>query len=259
MDTWSEISLGLRHHADTNRMLKRLANGGDETPLRTLAKYIEPAQYYARHWQKWISTPNKGDLYNQYERLNRFADALPVESLAAYEMQDLVTAFALGDKAALDALARHYDTVKLAAQQAKPIFAKNIASVETVPVTEAAVQLAELGLELIDAAKQGRPITQNAAERYQRIINKNAVIIDETIVAIVLPTQQLLYTLKGSAILAPSVSPDGAIGTVSLPADPIIMLSPPPPKKNLCRRNLVVTQSTKSVARPLSFTRRVCH
>ncbi|NAX21542.1 beta-N-acetylhexosaminidase [Vibrio sp. V39_P1S14PM300] len=197
MDTWSEISLGLRHHADTNRMLKRLANGGDETPLRTLAKYIEPAQYYARHWQKWISTPNKGDLYNQYERLNRFADALPVESLAAYEMQDLVTAFAQGDKAALDALSWHYDTVKLAAQQAKSIFAKNIASVETVPLTEAAVQLAELGLELIDAAKQGRPITQNAAERYQRIINENAVIIDETIVAIVLPTQQLLYTLKG--------------------------------------------------------------
>ena len=59
------------------------------------------------------------------------------------------------------------------------------------------MQLAELGLELIDAAKQGRPITQNAAERYQRIINENAVIIDETIVAIVLPTQQLLYTLKG--------------------------------------------------------------
>lgn len=90
MDVWSEISIGLRHHADANVMLKRLANGADITPLQTLSRYVEPAQYYARHWEKWISTPNKGDLYNKYERLNRFVDALPVESLTVYQMEDLV-------------------------------------------------------------------------------------------------------------------------------------------------------------------------
>ncbi|NAW62074.1 family 20 glycosylhydrolase [Vibrio sp. V31_P5A7T61] len=195
IDTWSEISLGLRHHADANMMLKRLANGADETPLQTLAKYIEPAQYYARHWEKWISTPNEGDLYNQYERLNRFADALPVESLAVYEMQDLVVAYAQGDITALDALAMHYQNIKLAAQQAKPIFAANVASVETVPVAEAAIKVADLGLTLIKLAKQGCGMGQSDAEAYQRIINENAIIFDETIVAIVVPTEQLLHTL----------------------------------------------------------------
>ncbi|UTZ44043.1 beta-N-acetylhexosaminidase [Vibrio campbellii] len=195
MDTWSEISLGLRHHADANMMLKRLANGADETPLLTLAKYIEPAQYYARHWEKWISTPKEGDLYNQYERLNRFADALPVESLAVYEMKDFVAAYAQGDKAALDALAMHYQSVKLAAQQAKPIFAANVASLETVPVADAAIKVADLGLTLIELAKQGSDISQSDTEAYQRIINENAIIFDETIVAIVVPTEQLLHTL----------------------------------------------------------------
>ncbi|WP_217528560.1 beta-N-acetylhexosaminidase [Vibrio metschnikovii] len=195
IDTWSEISLGLRHHADANMMLKRLANGADETPLQTLAKYIEPAQYYARHWEKWISTPNEGDLYNQYERLNRFADALPVESLVVYEMQDLVVAYAQGDITALDALAMHYKNIKLAAQQAKPIFAANVASVETVPVAEAAIKVADLGLTLIELAKQGSGIGQSDVEAYQRIINENAIIFDETIVAIVVPTEQLLHTL----------------------------------------------------------------
>ncbi|WP_332405169.1 beta-N-acetylhexosaminidase [Vibrio metschnikovii] len=195
IDTWSEISLGLRHHADANMMLKRLANGADETPLQTLAKYIEPAQYYARHWEKWISTPNEGDLYNQYERLNRFADALPVESLAVYEMQDLVVAYAQGDITALDALAMHYQNIKLAAQQAKPIFAANVASVETVPVAEAAIKVADLGLTLIELAKQGSGMGQSDAEAYQRITNENAIIFDETIVAIVVPTEQLLHTL----------------------------------------------------------------
>lgn len=195
IDTWSEISLGLRHHADANMMLKRLANGADETPLQTLAKYIEPAQYYARHWEKWIATPNEGDLYNQYERLNRFADALPVESLAVYEMQDLVVAYAQGDITALDALAMHYQNISLAAQQAKPIFAANVASVETVPVAEAAIKVADLGLTLIKLAKQGSGIGQSDVEAYQRIINENAIIFDETIVAIVVPTEQLLHTL----------------------------------------------------------------
>lgn len=195
MDTWSEISLGLRHHADANMMLKRLANGAHEAPLQTLAKYIEPAQYYARHWEKWISTPNEGDLYNQYERLNRFVDVLPVESLAVYEMQDLVAAYAQGDTAALDALAMHYQSVKLAAQQAKPIFAANVASVETVPVAEAAIKVADLGLTLIELAKQGRGISQSDAKAYQQIINENAIIFDETIVAIVVPTERLLHTL----------------------------------------------------------------
>ncbi|MEF1171218.1 beta-N-acetylhexosaminidase [Vibrio sinaloensis] len=195
MDTWSEISLGLRHHADATMMLKRLANGADVTPLQTLAKYIEPAQYYARHWEKWISTPNKGDLYNQYERLNRFADALPVESLAVYEMNDLVEEFANGDKAALDKLAMHYQVVSLAAQQAKPIFANNVASVDTVKVADATVKVAELANTLVEIAKQGKTIRQADAAEYQGVINDNAIILDETIVAIVKPTERLLHIL----------------------------------------------------------------
>ncbi|NOH21644.1 beta-N-acetylhexosaminidase [Vibrio europaeus] len=196
MDTWSEVSVGLRHHADANMMLKRLANGADVMPLQTLAKYIEPAQYYARHWEKWISTPNKGDLYNQYERLNRFADALPVESLAVYQMNDLVEAFANGDKAALDTLQRHYQAVKFAATQAKPIFAANVASVDTVAVAEASMRVADLALTLIETAKQGHQVRAADAAEYQALIVQNAIIIDETIVAIVKPTESLLKTLS---------------------------------------------------------------
>jgi len=195
MDTWSEISLGLRHHADATMMLKRLANGADVTSLQTLAKYIEPAQYYARHWEKWISTPTKGDLYNQYERLNRFADALPVESLAVYEMNDLVAEYAKGDKAALDKLALHYQTAALAAQQAEPIFANNVASVETVKVAQATIKVAELANTLLDLANKGESVRAADAAEYQRVIDENAIILDETIVAIVKPTENLLHTL----------------------------------------------------------------
>ncbi len=195
MDTWSEISLGLRHHANQSIMLKRLANGADVAALQTLAKYIEPAQYYARHWEKWISTPNKGDLYNQYERLNRFADALPVESLAVYAMNDLVTQFAQGDIDALDKLTMHYQEAALAAQQAKPIFANNIASIETVKVADATLKVAQIANILLERAKQGKSVKAAEATEYQAILDAHAIIFDETIIAIVKPTQSLLHTL----------------------------------------------------------------
>ncbi|MGR5286098.1 family 20 glycosylhydrolase [Vibrio maritimus] len=194
IDNWSEISLGMRHHADSRVMMQRLANGADITPLLALARYTEPAQYYARNWEKWIQTENHGDLYNQHERLNRFADALPVESYAVYEMNDLVEQVEKGDKQALTALEQHYQTVLNAATAAETVFAANVASVDTVALTKATKQVAEIGLTLVSKSKSGDSVSKADAQAYQAMINESAIIIDETIVAIVKPTEMLLKT-----------------------------------------------------------------
>ncbi|HGF7478890.1 TPA: family 20 glycosylhydrolase [Vibrio mimicus] len=199
LDSWSEISLGLRHNADARVMMQRLANGADVAPLLMLAQYVEPAQYYARHWEKWISTPNKGDLYNQYERLNRFADALPVESYATYEMETWVANLTLAtgdaDQQSLQQLADQYQMAKFAAQQSRAIFAANVASVNSVSIADATVEVADLGLLLVDTLARGERITAEQRAQYQAILDKNAVIFDETIVAIGRPTEQLLHKI----------------------------------------------------------------
>ncbi|ENM5890159.1 family 20 glycosylhydrolase [Vibrio mimicus] len=199
LDSWSEISLGLRHNADVRVMMQRLANGADVAPLLMLAQYVEPAQYYARHWEKWISTPNKGDLYNQYERLNRFADALPVESYATYEMETWVANLTLAagdaDQQSLQQLANQYQMAKFAAQQSRAIFAANVASVNSVSIADATVEVADLGLLLVDTLARGERITAEQRAQYQAILDKNAVIFDETIVAISRPTEQLLHKI----------------------------------------------------------------
>ncbi|ENM5759652.1 family 20 glycosylhydrolase [Vibrio mimicus] len=199
LDGWSEISLGLRHNADARVMMQRLANGADVAPLLMLAQYVEPAQYYARHWEKWISTPNKGDLYNQYERLNRFADALPVESYATYEMEmwvaNLTLAAGDADQQSLQQLANQYQMAKFAAQQSRAIFAANVASVNSVSIADATVEVADLGLLLVDTLVRGERITAEQRAQYQVILDKNAVIFDETIVAIGRPTEQLLHKI----------------------------------------------------------------
>ncbi len=196
MDTWSEVSVGLRHHADADMLLKRIAKGQNISDLRTLGNYIEPAQYYARNWEKWISTEPHGELYNQYERLNRFVDALPVESMAVYEMQNLVQAYGTGDESALDKLQMHYQKAQMSAIASKPIFADNVSSVDTVIVADKAKEIAELGLELVEVAKAGDKLSESDAKAYQAQIDDAAIIFDETIVAIVRPTEQLLQLIK---------------------------------------------------------------
>ncbi|MGF1777693.1 family 20 glycosylhydrolase [Vibrio nomapromontoriensis] len=195
IDTWSEISVGMRHHANARVLIERLANGANPQPLLTLADYTEPAQYYARNWEKWIQTETPGDLYNQHERLNRFADALAVESYAVYEMNDLVQAYQLGDKTALDGLELHYVKVAAAAETSATIFANNIASIDTVDVAKSTVSIAQLGQTLIERARNQDTLSSADIREYQKMIDAVAVIKDETIVAITVPTERLLHAL----------------------------------------------------------------
>ncbi|WP_047042232.1 family 20 glycosylhydrolase [Vibrio mexicanus] len=195
MDTWSEVSVGLRHHANADMLLKRLAKGQDIRDLQDLAKYTEPAQYYARNWEKWIATDPEGILYSQYERLNRFVDALVVESYAVYEMEDLVAQYTIGNAESLEALIVHFEKAKSAAIASKPLFADHVASVETVIVADKTVEVADLALTLIAKAQAGDTIRKADAQAYQAIINDAAKIYDEAIIAITRPAEQLLHYL----------------------------------------------------------------
>ncbi|MDN2480925.1 family 20 glycosylhydrolase [Vibrio agarivorans] len=196
MDTWSEVSVGLRHHANADMLLKRLAKGQNIASLQMLAKYTEPAQYYARNWEKWISTEPHGALYNQYERLNRFVDALVVESYAVYEMESLVSDYVAGEQDALIMLKKHYDSVLAAAKASQFIFAEHVASVDTVALAIQTEQVAELALKLIATKQEGGKLTNAQYEQYQSRLNEAAKIYDEGIVAIVRPTEQMLRTLN---------------------------------------------------------------
>ncbi|MGC9403734.1 family 20 glycosylhydrolase [Vibrio genomosp. F10 str. 9ZC157] len=196
MDTWSEVSVGLRHHANADMLLKRLAKGQDIQPLQALARYMEPAQYYARNWEKWISTENNGDLYNQHERLNRFVDALVVESYAVRDMEKLVADYAMGNSTALVDLEMHFKNVREAAIASQPIFADHVAAVDSVIMAEKAELIAELGLTLIEKAKKGDTIRGADAQAYLAVIDESAKIYDEAIVAIVRPTEALVRQLS---------------------------------------------------------------
>nr|WP_086939039.1 beta-N-acetylhexosaminidase [Thaumasiovibrio occultus] len=227
IDMWSEISVGLRHHANARLLLKRIAS--DYECLVQLGKYTEPAQYYARNWEKWIATQPPGGHYNQHERLNRFVDALPVESMAVYEMGQLITSLeetmlrdaqsgepcSSGEvKRTLDTLTAHYQCAHQAAQASAEAFAAHHPAGVTLANATAAVS--QLGLALLErlsavSSLRDQPpidqstivqpaISQQRIAEYQNQLAASSIIYDEAIVALVRPTEQLLALLSKRSV-----------------------------------------------------------
>jgi hexosaminidase len=90
---WGTQSVGLLQGWDQAVQFQRLARSAapqDVTPLQILSEAVEQAQYYLRLHERWMS-PDFG--YNNTDPLNRFVDALPVESVQVRQLQQQVDAF----------------------------------------------------------------------------------------------------------------------------------------------------------------------
>lgn len=194
VDQWATVSVGLEHALRREKQLIRLANGADVEPLRVLAEYAEPAQYYARNWAKYNATEPKGLLYNQSERLNRFADALPVESLAVRTMEQL--AQTPDNPEALSALNEYLQKAMESARRSADIFAGNVSAVGSVELAERHVAVAEAALAVIEAVRSGDEITEDTIDALMDVTKENAGTYDECIVAIVRPVEVLARSLR---------------------------------------------------------------
>jgi hexosaminidase len=102
---------------------------------------------------------------------------------------------ATGNQQVLEQLAEHYQQAKSAALAAKTVFVGNVSSVETVVVAEKTVEVADLALTLIAKAQAGEKVREADVNAYQAILSDSAKIYDESIIAIVRPTELLLKQL----------------------------------------------------------------
>jgi hexosaminidase len=193
VDAWSAVSVGLQQHAETTRLMTRLANSSDITPLLTLSSALEPAQYYTRQHLKF-----KAGHYTQFEPLNRLVDALPAESNAVRELDHQVTALLADGKDAQAATAiRNQLTLWQAnTAQVQPILAQNYVLKPVQPVAEQLSKLSELGLQWLNKIQKGESITAEERQQAQAQLDGAAQIQDELVIAAVYPLERLLQGVK---------------------------------------------------------------
>lgn len=193
MDVWSTVSVGLEQHAESIRLMMRLANGIDIEPLQILSEAVEPAQYYSRHHAKF-----QRDSYNQFEALNRFADALPAESRVVRQMDELISRLIANkqDQVAADALRRRLLRWKNNNQALIKIVADNSVMSDLKPVAVDVGQIAEIGLKLIESWTEGKPLTIEQSANAYLLLTRGAEMRDEVVIRAVYPLERLLQALN---------------------------------------------------------------
>ena len=82
VDHWAERALGLQHRHQQTAALQRIFPQHLQQAARNLSAVLEPAHYYHRHHEK-----SANETYSRRDPLDRFADSLPVESLALRDLR----------------------------------------------------------------------------------------------------------------------------------------------------------------------------
>jgi hexosaminidase len=141
---------GLEHRTQLRVLLQTLAGNRDVTPLEIFASVLEPTKGYKRHDAK----PYK-ELGSQMA-FNRVVDAIPPESDAAREFNAGVDRFLTGhsneDAAAVrKQLAAWRDNLSAV----QPILRSSQLLAEQMEVASAIAELCKLGIEAVDALKNG--------------------------------------------------------------------------------------------------------
>ena len=189
VDTWSQLSVGLQHTYQRDRMLKRLAGSEDIASLIALSRLLEPAQYYARNWAKF----NRGDFYHQLEDLNRYVDALPVESTLVRNMSLQAADVRKGDKIQAARLRQSLQQAQATLEAVRPLLQARAPLADVQTYADSSLEMVKLTLEALDLLAQNR-LDADSQTRLLAAVNRVSTHTPTTeyVVALARPLQTLL-------------------------------------------------------------------
>ena len=181
---------GLPYLATSEQMIRRIAAGGDISPLKVLASVVEPPKGYTREDMK---------PYDSHTPLNLLVDAVPPESDQARAFRELAGRIADGSATPDDhkqvrewlLLWRDNDAAL------QPTLAASALASELVPVSHALRESSMIGLKALDAIEKKNPL--GASEKTKQLVALKAL---ETPQAVL-----LLATVPGVEALVQAAKP----------------------------------------------------
>lgn len=193
IDGWSTVSVGLQQHTQQQLQFTRLANGGNTLALQILAQAVEPAHYYTRQHLKF-----QAGNYHQFEPLNRFADALPAESMTVRNLNrwaDRLVSDA-EDAESADALRHVFTRWQSNTPDALALTGANYQLAAIKPVVAQVDKLAALGLRLTDLVARQGTLDDKEYASIQAQLDEAAKTQDEVVIAAVYPLETLLRATR---------------------------------------------------------------
>ncbi|MCV2353442.1 beta-N-acetylhexosaminidase [Paucibacter sp. B2R-40] len=195
VDAWSSVSVGLQQHQQAARLMAQLAGSTQISPLQIFAEAVEAGQYYARQHTKFL----KGN-YDQFERLDRFADALPPESAVVRAMDAAVSRLLAdsGDTAATACLADILSRWQGNAAALNALIAARPDLANLAPVAADLAELVDLGLGLLQQLTRQRPLSASQTVAAPALFERAAQLRDEVVIRAVYPLERLFNGLAAS-------------------------------------------------------------
>jgi len=157
--------LGLTHVKNRGLLLRRLASGGAVEPLATLADVVKPVILYDR--------PDWKNRYTQTTPLTRLVDAAVPDAPAARTFQKAVTrALATLSRSDLDPLEHHLTRWRDNHARLLPLLDRSPVLRETEPLSRALSDVAETGLRMVAALRDGEPREDRWIEAQRTCLNR---------------------------------------------------------------------------------------
>jgi len=181
---------GLEHNSFTLPMLQRMSGEVDPKGLEVLAAAVQPPKGYEREGLREYTTLSP---------LNRLVDAVPPESDAAREFNELARRVAAGKatpgewQKAREWLTRWRDNDATLA----PTLAGSELTAELIPLSRSLARVAAIGLEALDNQKNHRAVSAEAREKDLAVL-KAAGKPQAALVNKVVPGVELLVKASGN-------------------------------------------------------------
>ncbi len=194
VSNWAITSVGLQHKLLSVRGMQNLVGTDDILPLQILSEAVEGAGYYHRHHEKHIVGS-----YNKAERLNKFVDTLPAESLEVRALDQLIEKWLEAvDKKAKTSLALKLEIINILTrwqnntQLLTALTRKHEGLREIGMVAQNVDAVAKLGIELISKIESNEPLDAQFVSDAKTTLHTAQQFQQELIVAAAYPVEKLL-------------------------------------------------------------------
>jgi hexosaminidase len=146
---------GIQNQATSEQMLERMSGDPNPEALRVLASVVEPPKEYAREELRE---------YTSATPLNHLVDAVSPESETARRFREICTRIVAGNASPDDWQMAHDWLVLWRDNDARlqPMLTKSDVTTELAPLSQSLDQVAEIGLQTLDALQAGHAVGADA-------------------------------------------------------------------------------------------------
>jgi hexosaminidase len=182
---------GVRHRANYEPMLDRLAGGRPAEPLRTLADAVEALGIDGRRGEKKTSLLD----------LNRLADAARPESEPVRQLELSATRVIVNESFGYDhaGLRAAFTAWAQNDERLQPLFESNPLLGELAPISKNLASAGKIGLEALDSWESGKPVSDSWVTQAWRELDRTAKPSAELVLAAVRPVRILVEAVSQNA------------------------------------------------------------